>query len=310
MNNNRFLNFSLVAVAGIALLGIGVALANPIKSTIDGLTGKSIGTVASHPEPGENVAVAPVQKKLCVGDGTYAGSPIEIGTLLEITGDGTTYFITKEQLTTAANGQALIFEGEQQVEGIHDIMVVVYADGTFGEAVGDDGLRVRDEGSFWSEKAVMAESCPVGFRSADDELMKLARDKRVNWESQQMLGNPIRVWLSTGIVIYEPSEEIPLTAAQQSYVDSADATRCDLSGPLEETPRGDPDGEASLGSSSCITVVIYPGEKAIYFTGARDGVTYKTGTDRAYLIPSDWSVERITTWVDNTFELTLEQYSK
>src|SRR5688572_16218989 len=96
-----------------------------------------VGPAASNPEPGENVAVNEVvQDQTCVGDGTYAGNPIEVGTFQE---DGT-YLIPRTVLTSIANGGALIAEAEQQVEGIHDVLMLVYPDGTFGEAVGDDGV--------------------------------------------------------------------------------------------------------------------------------------------------------------------------
>jgi len=243
------------------------------------------------------------EDQLCVGRGTYAGSPIEIG----VYQNGATYFIPGEVLIDVADGNALLFEGEQQKEGTHDVMVVVLPDGTFGDAVGEDGLDVRDEGSFWRLEATMAPVCPDGYRPVDDELMKLARDKRQNWLSQGMRGNPIRVWLTEMVVIYQPEDEIPLTAEQESYANQAANERCSFSVPYEETPRGDTIGVASLGSSDCTTVVIYR-NRAVWFEGARDGVPYETGTDRVFIIPATWSIDELEDWVHENFDIEVSPY--
>lgn len=237
---------------------------------------------------GGDTSTSPLQQRLCVSEG---------GTYVEVQWDAYRnnqgYLIPRDQLTRMANYTYLLFEGEHLEEGVHDILSVVFPDGTFSPQVGADGLQLRDEGSFWVYPSQMADTCPARFTLVDNLLMVFAQDKRNNWTRQGMEGNPIRVFVSTGTVIFQPGETITLSDDQRTMVDSNRQNRCPSgSEPIEENPLGDPQSydvvNAQIGSYSCTTLLIR-GTEAVWFTGARDNVYYSPAETRVFLVPSNWT---------------------
>lgn len=224
----------------------------------------------------------------CVGKGTY----VEVSWNQFRNGDH--YLIPRSELTTMAAGTFLMFEGEQAKKGLHEILPVVAANGEFAPQVTNDGLKLY-QASFW-RYATDDEGCiPV-----DDLLMVFAQDKRDNWTSQGMRGNPIKVWVSDGAVEFKPSEDISLTDAQMDIVDANAETRCDADDAFEENPLGDPDSEdlviSQIGSSSCTTLLVR-GDEAVYFTGARDGVRYRPAETRVFIVPTGWDEDDMRTFL-------------
>lgn len=289
----------IVAVAILAVIGANSLLADDNDN--DKSATASSPNSEQNLEPGETVGVNErLQTQTCTNlSGEYVEVPWD--TYRQSFG----YLIPQEQLTEMSGGSMLlIFEGEQHQEGVHDIMVVVYPDGDLGQAVGDNGLKLRDEGSFWRYETQLNSSCSGDFTTVDNLLMVFARDKRNNWVSQGMEGNPIDVWLSDGIKRFEPDQDIDLTDTQQTIADKNTEARCPKNDPLQENPLGDPQGltevEAQIGSADCRTLLIR-GTSATLFTGARDGVRYIPAQTSIYLLPDSWGTGEIQTWLSTNY---------
>jgi hypothetical protein len=216
----------------------------------------------------------------CLGQGTY----IEVAWDTYRVADH--YVIPRSQLTAMANGRFLMFEGEQSRQGLHEIMPVVATNGEFAPQVTNEGLSLY-QGSFWTYT-----DGDQGCVATDDLLMVFAHDKRANWTTQGMRGNPIKVWLSSGAVSFQPDEEVTLSDAQDTIaVDNSDQ-RCPTGNEVrEENPLGDHDSSelvvSQIGSSSCQTLLVR-GTTARYFMGARDGVSYHPNETRIFLVPASW----------------------
>lgn len=297
---------------GLLIVGIVIALAlfllGSVVLTIAVMDSRSDARIAaflggqptaqpntSQVNEGEEFAVnAEEQRELYVGHGEF----IEVDWDAYHNTQG--YFIPREQLSLMASYGYLMFEGEQRTEGIHDILSVVFPDGTFSPQVGIGGFQLRDEGSFWRYEP-RDEALP-GYSLVDDLLMAFATDKRRNWNDQGMEGNPITVWLSSGEVTFLPDEPIELTAGQQALVNSNAEARCPTGNePLEENPLGDPQSNdlviAQIGSSSCITLLVR-GDIVNWFDGPRDGIRYKPSETRVFLIPIDWDEDDMIAFLE------------
>lgn len=261
-------------------------------------------------ESGESASVnAEVQKQICIAldGGIFAGHPAELGALDSAT---STYLVSKDKIKASATQGALVFEGEQQREGNHDVLIVYFPDGTYNEAVGDNGLRVRDEGSFWNVIATMSGTCPSGYMTADQQVTKLVVEKYDNWYSQGITDTPtVTGWYTGGLKVYTNKSGVPVDSAQTEILSNAASARCDLSGPLEEDPIGEPEGDAAIGSSNCRTIVIDNGT-AVWFMGARDKYPYINGQTRVFLVPTVWSQDQMTKWVKDNFNLDLVKAAK
>lgn len=247
---------------------------------------------------GGDTSTSPLQQSLCVSEG---GNYVQVQWDAYRNSQG--YLIPREQLTQMANYTYLLFEGEHLEEGIHDILSVVFPDGSFSPQVGIDGLQLRDEGSFWVYPSQMATTCPARFTLVDNLLMVFAQDKRDNWTTQGMQGNPIRVFISTGTVVFQPGETITLSGEQRTIMDANAAARCPSgNAPLEENPLGDPQSSdlvvAQIGSSSCITLLVR-GTEAVWFVGARDNIRYRPSETRVFLVPDNWTEADMTAFLNN-----------
>jgi hypothetical protein len=233
---------------------------------------------------GSNNSSSPLYAS-CVGKGIY----VEVVWNKFRTGDH--YLIPRSELTTMAADTFLMFEGEQAKKGLHEVLPVVAANGEFAPQVSNDGLSLY-QGSFW-RYATNDEGCvPV-----NDLLMVFASDKRDNWTSQGMRGNPIKVWVSTGAVEFLPGEDVTLSDAQDELAINNADQRCPTGNvAYEENPLGNPESTelvvSQIGSSSCKTLLVR-GETARYFTGARDGVSYRPAETRVFLVPVSWGEDEM-----------------
>ncbi len=307
-----------------AAVGIGAIIIAILTMVIFGSRGGVTPTLAQNPptptptptaskalEPGERAEVLPdTQVKNWVGHGDYIKLTATDWKSFR-SGDG--YLIPRNALSQWAGDGVLIFEGEQQDHGIHDVLVAVYTGNQFAPFVGDNGLRLRNQGSFWAFQGKVSDTQPQGYDNLDDKLMDFAQAKRKNWTSQGMRGAPIRVWLSTGTKVFQPGEAITLTDAQAQMAKGSENVRCPTNEPLEENPFGAPTGDNSMvsqiGSYSCDTILIR-GDAAVWFKGAKDGVAYSDPQNtRAFLVPLGWGEKEMIAWVKTKFNLQLTRWT-
>jgi hypothetical protein len=279
---------NLLLVIGVILIVlIALAVRSSDLSLSDPFGDRPNSNAVASPievNEGEEFAVEETQAQIYVGHGQY----VEVDWNAYRNPPG--YLIPREVLSNMATAGYLMFEGEQRQEGIHDVLSVVFPDGSFAPQVGKNGLQLRDEGSFWHYEASF-QPLP-NYVLVDDLLMVFAKDKRRNWNVQGMEGNPIVVWLSSGEVTFAPTEEIVLSPTQGQIFSQNDAQRCPTGNePLEENPLGDPQSHemvvSQIGSSSCITLLVR-GEVAFWFDGPRDGIRYRPVETRIFLLPIDW----------------------
>ena len=286
-SRNTFLK--IIGVVIVIIIGVAIFLWG--RSQNPGQTASGNANYASATaEPGESTGVAAQQAIMCVNE---RGVFVEVAWDRYLDQTTNTYLISHPQLNEMADGEYMMFEGEQSTEGMHDILSVIYPDGTFASAVGNNGLRLRDEGSFWRYSTLHAATCPANYIRVDDLLMVFAQNKRDNWTSQGMQGNSVTVWLSTGLVTFQPGEPIVLSEVQQRVVDGNADARCPTGNQaLEENPLGDPQSYdlviAQVGSSSCKTLILR-GDVANWFEGARDGLRYRPSETRIFLVPLSWT---------------------
>lgn len=290
----------LLVAAGVLVYRAGYAAGDPPA-------GQGNTSVPPTLQPGEKPEVnqAAVSQTWLSQDGKYIDAIMKTKKQWQTYKNGDGYLIPRADLTEWANGGALLFEGEQQQRNTHDVMLVIYADGTFAPVVGDNGLALRNQGSFWAYPTKQATSKPDGYDTADDLLMVFANAKREGWKPQG-ISLPIRVWLSTGTKVYQPSDPITLTQSQTNLVNTTNDQRCTAgSQPREENPFGVHDSGSgmisALGSYTCDTLIIR-GNTANWWRGAMDNVPYTDANQtHVFIVPQGWGTNEIAAWVKQNY---------
>lgn len=225
------------------------------------------------------------------------------------------YLIPVSYLTGLANdAAAILFEGEYaESVGIHSIC---YVTGDVAIKCNQNGGNMHiNQGSFWAYQNNPKGDLP------DDLLAVFAHDKWQNWKSQGINGNPIEVFLSTGIIKYAGGIEPTLSPDQVMIVDRNAADRCPADKPqILENPYSDavnatdPVVIGAPGSYSCRTLFVgklTPDGNLVsyYWRGAKDGFSYVAAATSFYLIPESWGEKEMEAFVATLNAKFLGQYT-
>jgi hypothetical protein len=228
-------------------------------------------------------------------DGTY----VNVDYSLYLQDKDGRYRIPDSELEKWANNGLLVFEGEYS-GGTHVVDAVVNND-EFKYQKDIDYLLVV-QGSFWRY-------CQASYPTdteVNDLLLVFAHDKWVNWSSQQIVGNPIEVRLTTGNQLF-PAGTKPTLTTNQLAIAEANAQGRSPDSPQEETPlpanQADGNFVGALGSSSTRTLLVAQlcGDvkvEAHWWLGARDGVCYKANGAQTFLLPDEWGTDELKEFVE------------
>jgi hypothetical protein len=248
------------------------------------------------PEAEEPPVVEPEKTEIRVSHWVYLEVPWD-----EFLQDDGTYLVPVDYLDDRVGSfHIVLFEGEFADEiGIHAVCTLFAEDG--GDCIQEDGdLRLANQGSFWDGERV---SSRARADNLDDLRMAFGHDKWQNWESQEIEGNPIEVYLSYDRPFFEAGDEPVLDPDQRELVERNADQRCSGFEPIEETPLSDAEDNAGMvvgapGSYSCTTLFVgkltADGQiVGLWWQGARDGFAYYADGASFYLVPDSWDEAKI-----------------